>query len=87
MWISKANLSTTSNYEEVINGDKRIVAMNGIPNHLVGQFPTQGNPNTIAVAEENFELPLIPTIASSTTSVQGAQLVSVFWCNIGALHS
>ncbi|MEO1641088.1 MAG: YHYH protein [Pseudomonadota bacterium] len=49
----------------------RTVTANGIPDHLVGQFPNRGNPNRITEQSVSLELPLIPAQAGRTTSAQG----------------
>lgn len=44
----------------VEKGGKRIVKSNGIPDHVTGQFPNQGNPNAIAAQDYTFEMTLSP---------------------------
>ena len=43
-----------------IEGDKRIIDANGLPNHKPGQFPNRGNPNAIEEQKYHFEVPLKP---------------------------
>ena len=43
-----------------INGDKRIIVSNALPNHEVGSFPNSGNPNTIKAQQIKYEIPLNP---------------------------
>ncbi|MFP4845715.1 YHYH protein [Winogradskyella sp. PE311] len=43
-----------------IKGDKRIMTTNSLPNHKTGQFPNQGNPNSISAQERTFDFPLNP---------------------------
>ncbi len=43
-----------------IEGDKRIVRSNGLPDHAPGAFPRKGNPNTVAAQDYTFAVPLEP---------------------------
>jgi len=43
-----------------IDGDKRIVESNGMPDHKPGQFPNRGNPNSISEQHYRFEMPVKP---------------------------
>jgi len=49
--------------------DVRIITSNAIPNHTVGQFPTQGNPNKILEQEKQYTIDLTPTLAKQKTHV------------------
>ena len=53
-----------------IEGDKRIIESNGIPNHAPGEFPTKGNPNAVRPLNYHFEVPANPREAKKTTSVE-----------------
>jgi hypothetical protein len=46
-----------------IEGDKRIIKSNGIPDHEVGRFPNRGNPNGIQVQNYLYEVALKPQVA------------------------
>lgn len=46
-------------------GGKRVVTSNGIPNHLVGQFPNCGNPHTIERQHHSFTITSTPILATS----------------------
>ncbi len=46
-------------------GATRVITANGIPDHLVGQFPNSGNPNAISSQNVSLNIPLNPTRASS----------------------
>ena len=48
----------------------RIIRSNGIPDHLVGQFPGKGNPNTIAPQRYEFRVPAEPKAAEKTTPLR-----------------
>ena len=43
-----------------IEGDKRIIKSNGIPDHEVGRFPNRGNPNGIQAQNYHYEVALKP---------------------------
>jgi hypothetical protein len=43
-----------------VEGDRRIIEANGLPNHKPGQFPNRGNPNSISVQRYRFEMRLKP---------------------------
>ena len=43
-----------------IDGDKRIMVTNALPNHETGHFPRKGNPNTISAQNKRYEIPLHP---------------------------
>ena len=49
------------NYISIKTGNNsRIITANGIPNHLIGQFPNRGNPHSIQAQDYRFEIPLNP---------------------------
>ncbi|MCO5297258.1 MAG: YHYH protein [Fimbriimonadaceae bacterium] len=54
----------------VVEGGKRVITANGIPEHAVGRFPNAGNPNAIRPQNYKFEVPLKPTPA--TRQARGA---------------
>jgi hypothetical protein len=43
-----------------VEGDKRTMVTNGLPNHTTGTFPNEGNPNTIAAQDLKYSFPLNP---------------------------
>jgi hypothetical protein len=47
-----------------VQGEKRIITANGIPDHSVGKFPNQGNPNRIAPQKYAWSIPVKPTPAT-----------------------
>lgn len=51
-------------------GSYRVIRANGIPNHLVGQFPGPGNPNAILAQNYNFRMPLHPTTNATFTELK-----------------
>ncbi|QQR90751.1 MAG: YHYH protein [Myxococcales bacterium] len=55
------SIGTQHQYLESISGNKRLITANGIPNHDVGEFPNNDNPNTIAAQSYNFEVPVSPS--------------------------
>jgi hypothetical protein len=50
-----------------IQGDRRIITANGIPDHPTGQFPGRGNPNRISPQEYRFTVPAHPQAAAKNT--------------------
>lgn len=55
-----------------IEGDQRVIRVNGIPDHLVGLFPNRGNPNRIAPQQKTFKVPLNPTVNQKTRTYQSS---------------
>ena len=43
-----------------IEGDVRTMVTNALPNHKTGDFPNQGNPNTISAQEKTYTFPVNP---------------------------
>jgi hypothetical protein len=50
-----------------IEGDKRVITSNGIPDHVTGRFPNADNPNGLSAQHYRFTMPLKPAIAASPT--------------------
>lgn len=67
----QSELGTASQYNETVSGSTRSISINGIANHLVGEFPNSGNPNTIGTASQNFTMTIHPELANSITYGQG----------------
>ena len=51
-------------------GEFRIVAANGLPDHAPGQFPNRGNPNVIAAQKYSFRVPLRPQTNAQFTPLR-----------------
>ena len=60
-----ASVQAYSKYSWTTNGSNRILSGNGIPNHPVGVFPNNHNPNTISEQNVNATFTLCPTIVSA----------------------
>lgn len=45
-----------------VQGNYRIIKVNGIPEHAVGRFPNRGNPNEIAVQPKTYRVPVSPSV-------------------------
>lgn len=43
-----------------IEGDKRMMMTNGLPNHETGEFPNAGNPNSISAQNLKYSFPIKP---------------------------
>lgn len=50
-----------------IEGEYRVIRANGLPNHEVGQFPNEGNPNALRAQSHEVKLPLAPKVAEQPT--------------------
>jgi hypothetical protein len=50
----------------------RIIQSNGIPDHIPGQFPNRGNPNTIRPIPHTYQVPVKPTISTNPGTGRGA---------------
>ena len=46
-----------------IEGNKRVIKSNGIPNHKVGRYPNRSNPNSIQAQKYYYEVSLKPQFA------------------------
>ena len=53
-----------------VEGPVRIIRSNGIPNHVTGQFPNRGNPNTIGTQQYEFRMPADPKPAAKVTPLR-----------------
>jgi hypothetical protein len=60
------SVSAISRYSWTSNGSQRILSGNGIPNHEVGTFPNNNNPNTIREINVNKRFTLCPEIISES---------------------
>lgn len=60
------SVNTYSRYSWSSDGSDRILSGNGIPNHEVGTFPNNSNPNTITEQSVNERFTLCPKIVSET---------------------
>ena len=60
------SVNTISRYSWTSNGSQRILSGNGIPNHEVGTFPNNNNPNTIRETNVNKRFTLCPEIISES---------------------
>jgi len=53
-----------------IEDDMRVMVTNALPNHDTGEFPNDGNPNTISAQDITYEIPLNPELSDKTTWVR-----------------
>ena len=65
------SVNTYSIYSWTSDELNRILSGNGIPNHEVGTFPNQDNPNTISEQSVNESFTLCPTLVSETGEPAG----------------
>ena len=50
-----------------IEGDRRVITANGLPDHPTGRFPNANNPNRIAAQEYRYTIPLRPIVNARPT--------------------
>jgi hypothetical protein len=53
-----------------IEGDRRVVVSNGLPDHPTGRFPNSGNPNRIVEQHYRFTMPANPVANPTATPLQ-----------------
>ena len=53
-----------------VNGPVRSITSNALPNHITGDFPNSGNPNTISKQDLRYEYPTEPTYIGSAANVR-----------------
>ncbi len=63
--------------EVVIDGDVRRITANGIPNHDVGDFPNDGNPNTISAQTYAYQVPITPSGPGADVKILGITMSGV----------
>ena len=79
---SDESVNTNSRYIWTSNGSERVLNGNGIPNHEVGTFPNNHNPNSIREQNINKRFTLCPNIISeSGLEVVGPALVIAYALN------
>jgi YHYH protein len=61
--------SKTNRVSITIEGDRRVIRANGLPDHETGRFPNRGNPNTIAAQNYVFRVPAKPKMAATARPV------------------
>lgn len=50
-----------------IEGDKRVVTANGLPDHPTGRFPNRDNPSTIRAQRYRYTMPAKPVVKATAT--------------------
>ena len=50
-----------------VEGDRRIITANGLPNHATAPFPNGDNPNGIRAQNHRFTMPARPVVAATPT--------------------
>jgi hypothetical protein len=68
---SRVKTNVQSRVSIRIDGNRRIIESNGIPDHETGMFPGPGNPNAIMVQNYHFEIAIHPTKAPHPISIRG----------------
>ena len=65
---SSASVNAQSTSSWSCSSTNRNLMSNGIPDHSVGTFPNQGNPNTISVQSISVSYPIVPAQTGSVNS-------------------
>ncbi|WP_108859260.1 YHYH protein [Ruegeria sp. Alg231-54] len=69
--LQAATVDPGHSHSEISETRKSIrVSANGIPDHLVGSFPNQGNPHSISQQRVNLKVPTNPKSNRSTTPLE-----------------
>lgn len=50
-----------------VDGDTRTIMSNALPDHETGEFPNDGNPNTISEQDASYEYPSVPAYVGAAT--------------------
>ena len=50
-----------------VDGATRTIETNALPDHETGEFPNDGNPNTISEQDASYEYPIEPTFVGDAT--------------------
>lgn len=56
----------------VVSGLTRTITSNALPNHVTGEFPNKGNPNTISAQSRKWVLPITPEFTGDSSWVREA---------------
>lgn len=67
---STAAAPGASEVKIVIEGDKRVITANGLPDHPTGQFPNRDNPNPISAQKHRYTMPAQPVVAAQPTPLR-----------------
>ena len=80
-WACDVDLGIASVYTEDAQGLSTSISLNAIPNHAVGTFPNDGNPNTIREQSAMFSVPLEPvkTDTARDTRIFGIATSGVYF--------
>lgn len=65
---SSASVNAQSTSSWSCSSTNRSLTSNGIPDHSVGTFPNQGNPNTISVQSISVSYPIVPAQTGSVNT-------------------
>lgn len=66
-----ASVNATSTSEWTCSATERALTANGLPDHAVGAFPNNGNPNTISEQTVSASYTLTPTQTDTATTLGG----------------
>jgi len=78
---NQSSLTLTSTSTWACSDGTRLLTANGIPNHEVGEFPNEGNPNTIGEVDVAASFSLMPVETSTATQLGGPRGVTGYVLN------
>lgn len=72
VFIEPANVAAQAGSEVLIaiEGDRRIIVSNGMPDHATGRFPNSDNPNRIRAQSYRFSMPVKPVANARATPMR-----------------
>ncbi len=76
-----ASVNLVSKADWTCTGTSRVLAANGVPDHIVGTFPNPNNPNTLSEQAVAATFTLTPTTSTTTTQLGGPAGVIAFVLN------
>ncbi len=78
---ASASVQLDSIAEWTCSSTERLLSANGVPDHEVGQFPNEGNPNTITEQEVSASFTLLPVETGNVTQLGGPAGVTGYILN------
>lgn len=76
-----ASVQLDSLSEWTCSSTERQLSANGVPDHAVGEFPNEGNPNSIAEQDVSASFTLLPTETGTATELGGPAGVTGYILN------
>lgn len=79
---AESDLGVASEYVVTESGNTKTIVSNGIPDHPIGMFPNQGNPNSIAIQNKTFTISANPSKSNTPTSLTTSKGQPRYWFGI-----